>query len=80
MSEVILLLDDDPAALAFLNTVLTEAGFTIQSLTPFMATIYPLVWLSRRIARPSEAKRDLADAVRRERFRVKTARRRRSAA
>ncbi|HEY6923768.1 MAG TPA: response regulator [Steroidobacteraceae bacterium] len=28
MSEVILLLDDDPAALAFLNTVLTEAGFT----------------------------------------------------
>ena len=28
MSEVILLLDDDPAALAFLNTVLSEAGFT----------------------------------------------------
>ncbi len=28
MSEVILLLDDDPAALAFLNTVLGEAGFT----------------------------------------------------
>jgi FixJ family two-component response regulator len=28
MSEVILLLDDDPAALAFLNNVLSEAGFT----------------------------------------------------
>jgi|SRR5581483_1092816 len=28
MSEVILLLDDDPVALAFLETVLSEAGFT----------------------------------------------------
>jgi len=33
MSEVILLLDDDPAALAFLNTVLTEAGFTCVQLS-----------------------------------------------
>ena len=33
MSEVILLLDDDPAALAFLNTVLTEAGFTCVNLS-----------------------------------------------
>jgi FixJ family two-component response regulator/DNA-binding MarR family transcriptional regulator len=33
MSEVILLLDDDPAALAFLNTVLSEAGFTCVGLS-----------------------------------------------
>lgn len=33
MSEVILLLDDDPAALAFLNTVLSEAGFTCVELS-----------------------------------------------
>ena len=40
MSEVILLLDDDPAALAFLNTVLTEAGFTcIQLSEPAQALV-----------------------------------------
>jgi FixJ family two-component response regulator/DNA-binding MarR family transcriptional regulator len=33
MSEVILLLDDDPAALAFLDTVLSEAGFTCLNLS-----------------------------------------------
>ena len=33
MSEVILLLDDDPAALAFLNNVLSESGFACVSLS-----------------------------------------------
>src|SRR6185312_3517565 len=33
MSEVILLLDDDPAALAFLNNVLSEAGFACITLS-----------------------------------------------
>jgi SAM-dependent methyltransferase len=45
-----------------LGRKLREAGFEVLHLTPYMASIFPLVWLSRR--RPEHA--DLAEAVRRE--------------
>jgi SAM-dependent methyltransferase len=45
-----------------LRRKLRETGFAIEHVTQYMATIYPLVWLSRRRRRRG----DLADAVRRE--------------
>ena len=35
---------------AELHTKLDESGFQVEYLTPFMATIFPLVWLGRRVA------------------------------
>lgn len=36
--------------LAELNTKLQQAGFTVEYISPYMATLYPVLWLGRRIA------------------------------
>jgi hypothetical protein len=37
-----------------LKTKLQRAGFTIEFISPYMATLYPLLWLGRRIASRSD--------------------------
>lgn len=45
---------------------LHEAGFRIDFITPYMATIFPLVWLARRLARIFRQRDETQDAVERE--------------
>ena len=51
--------------IAELEQKLTECGYQVEYLTPYMAGIYPLVWLSRRFSKSSGAG-DTARAVERD--------------